>query len=57
MHYLLLVDNEEIELDGESAVAESLRAGKITPETWIKERDIESDWETVEEKFPHLTST
>src|ERR1700677_4833107 len=29
MHYLLLVDNEEIELPDEKAVEESLRAGKF----------------------------
>jgi len=56
MHYLLLVDNEEIELPDEKAVEESLRAGKISLETWIKFRDVESDWETVAGKFPHLAS-
>lgn len=56
MHYLLLVDNKEIELPDEKAVEESLCAGKISPETWIKFRDVESDWETVAEKFPHLAS-
>lgn len=56
MHYLVLVDNKEIELPDENAVAESLRAGIISPETWIKLRDVESDWETVAEKFPHLAN-
>jgi len=56
MHYLVLIDNEEIELPDEEAVGQSLRAGKISLETWIKFRDVESDWETVEEKFPHLAN-
>jgi len=54
--YLLLVDNHEIELPDEAAVAESLRRGDISCETWIKLQDVESDWETVGEKFPHLAS-
>ena len=44
----------EIELPDENAVEESLRAGKISLETWIKFRDVESEWETVAERFPHL---
>ena len=56
MHYLLLVDNEEVEFPDETAVEEGVRSGRITLETWIKNRDIESDWETVGEKFPHLAS-
>ena len=56
MHYLLLVDNEEIELPDEKAVEENFLAGRISLETWIKFRDVESDWETVGEKFPHLAN-
>jgi hypothetical protein len=56
MHYLLLIDNEEVEFPDEASVEESLRAGRISLETWIKPRDVESDWETVGEKFPHLTN-
>ena len=54
MRYLLLVDNEEVEMPDEKAVEESLRRGDISSETWIKLQDVESDWETVAEKFPHL---
>ena len=56
MHYLLLIDNDEIELPDEKAVEESFREGRISLETWIKLRDVESDWETVGEKFPGLAS-
>jgi len=54
MRYLLLIDNKETEFPDEEAVAKALRKGTISLETWIKEEDVESDWETVEEKFPHL---
>ena len=54
MRYLLLIDNEETEFPDEEAVVNALRKGEISLETWIKEEDVESDWETVEEKFPHL---
>jgi hypothetical protein len=54
MRYLLLIDNEEVEFSDEEAVANALRKGEISLEAWIKEEDVESDWETVEEKFPHL---
>jgi len=54
MRYLLLVDNEEVEMPDEKAVEESFRRGEISSETWIKLQDVESDWETVVEKFPHL---
>lgn len=56
MHYLLLVDNEEIEFPDEHAVEEAFRAGRVSLETWIKLRDVESDWETVGEKFPYLAN-
>ena len=56
MRYLLLIDNEETEFSDEEAVVNALRKGKISLETWIKEEDVESDWETVEEKFPHLAN-
>jgi hypothetical protein len=56
MPYLLLIDNEETELPDEKAVEEAVRSGRIGIETWIKEQDVESDWETVEEKFPHLAT-
>ena len=54
MPYLALVDNEELELADEAAIAEALRSGRILPETWIKDVDVEADWETVEEMFPRL---
>ena len=57
MRYLLLIDNEETEFADEEAVVNALRKGEISLETWIKEEDVESDWETVEEKFPHLANT
>jgi len=56
MRYLLLIDNRETEFSGEEAVAEGLRKGEISLDTWIKVEDVESDWETVEEKFPHLAN-
>jgi hypothetical protein len=56
MHYLVLIDNDEVEISDEKGVEESFHAGRISLETWIKLRDVESDWETVEEKFPHLAS-
>lgn len=56
MHYLLLIDNEEIEFPDEQAVEEGLRDGRVSLETWIKLRDVESDWETVGEKFPYLAN-
>ncbi len=56
MHYLLLIDNNEVELPDENAVEESFREGRIALETWIKLRDVESDWETVGEKFPYLAN-
>ncbi len=54
MRYLLLVDNEEVEMPDEKAVEESFRRGEISSQTWIKLQDVESDWETVVEKFPNL---
>ena len=54
MPYLALVDNEEIELADEAAIAAALKEGQITPETWIADANVEADWETVEEKFPDL---
>jgi len=56
MRYLLLIDNEEREFPDEEAVANALKKGEASLETWIKEEDVESDWETVEEKFPHLAN-
>lgn len=55
MPYLALVDNEELELVDEAAVASALREGRIDAETWIKDAEAESDWETVAEKFPGRT--
>ena len=54
MPFLALVDDEELELADEQAVREALRAGKISTETWIKDADAESDWQSVEEMFPDL---
>lgn len=54
MGYLLLIGNEEMELPDEKAVEEGVRRGEIPLETWIKVEEVESDWETVAEKFPHL---
>ncbi|MHA3770532.1 hypothetical protein ACXR0O_03230 [Verrucomicrobiota bacterium sgz303538] len=54
MPFVALVDNVEVELQDAAAVAEALRAGRISPETWIADVDVEADWETVEEKFPAL---
>lgn len=57
MPYLALVDNEEVELADEAAVAEALRTGRIQPETWIKDAYVEADWETVDEMFPRLSES
>jgi hypothetical protein len=56
MRYLILIDNREVEFPDENAVEESFRRGEISPETWIKIEDVESEWETVGEKFPHLAN-
>lgn len=55
MPYLALVDDRELELADEAAIAKALAAGQITAETWIKDVNVEADWETVEEMFPHIT--
>ena len=57
MPYLALVDEEELELPDEAAVAEALRTGRLQPETWIKDAHVEADWETVEEMFPFLSQS
>lgn len=57
MPYLALVDEAELELPDEAAIAEALRTGRIQPETWIKDVDVEADWETVEEMFPSLSQS
>ena len=54
MPYLALIDNEEVELADEAAVAAALKEGRISLETWIADVNVEADWETVEEKFPEL---
>src|SRR5439155_12978949 len=54
MKYIALANDRELELADESAVANALRRGVISPETWIKIEDVESDWETVAEMFPEL---
>ena len=56
MRYLLLINNQEVEFPDEKSIEESFRRGEIDLETWIKIEDVESDWETVEEKFPHLAN-
>jgi hypothetical protein len=54
MPFIALVEEKELELADEAAVAKALQAGSITGETWIKDVDVEADWETVEERFPEL---
>lgn len=54
MPYLAMVDNQEMELADEAAVAAALKAGRVGPETWIADVNVEADWETVAEKFPEL---
>lgn len=54
MHYLALINDQEVELADEDAVAESFRRGEIDETTWIKAADVESDWETLGESFPEL---
>lgn len=51
MPFLALIDEQEVEFADEEAVRAALRAGQLAPETWIKDVDVEADWETVEEKF------
>ena len=54
MRYIALIENREVELADENAVAESFARGEIDATTWIKIEDAESDWETVGEMFPNL---
>ncbi len=54
MPYLALVDEREVELTDLAAVAEAVRTGQLQPETWIKDVDVEADWEVAEEMFPDL---
>ena len=54
MRYVALIENREVEFADEDAVAESFRGGEIDETTWIKVEDVESDWETLAELFPHL---
>lgn len=56
MRYLLLIDNREVEFPDEASVEQGFWRGEITPETWIKIAEAESDWETVGEKFPYLAN-
>ena len=55
MRFLTLIENREIEFADERAVTEAFQRGEISLETWIKNADEESDWQTVEEMFPALT--
>jgi len=57
MRYLALINNSEVELTDERAVIEAYRRGELPLDTWMKEADDESDWQTVEEMFPHLAKT
>jgi hypothetical protein len=54
MPYLALVDEQEVEFADLQAVAEALRDRQLLPETWIKDANVEADWETVEDMLPHL---
>ena len=52
MPFLALIDEQEVEFADAKAVRAALRAGRLGADTWIKDADVEADWETVEEKFP-----
>jgi len=54
MPFLALVNDQELELADEQAIREALAAGVMDLETWIKDVDVESDWQSVEEMFPQL---
>lgn len=54
MRYVALIDEQEVELADENAVAESFQRGEMDAMTWIKPEGAESDGETVEELFPQL---
>ncbi len=57
MHYLALIDNREIEFADKRTIEEAYGRGEISLETWIKNADEESDWQTVGEMFPHLAES
>lgn len=57
MPFLALIDEQEVELPDVAAVRRALAAGQLAPETWIKDADVEADWETVEEMFPALCAS
>ncbi len=56
MPYLVLINETELELADEAAVKKALADGTLLPESWIKDTEIESDWQTVAELFPKLVA-
>jgi hypothetical protein len=54
MPYLALINEQEVEFADVAAVAQALKTGRLHPDTWIKDSDVEADWEAVAEKFPEL---
>jgi len=54
MPFLALVNETEVELAEEAAILQALREGRIDGETWIKDLDVEADWEALAERFPEL---
>jgi hypothetical protein len=54
MPYLALIDEQEVEFADEAAVAEAVQSGRLRPESWIMDPNVEAGWETIAEKFPEL---
>ena len=54
MPFLALVNETEVEVADEAAILQALREGRIDGETWIKDLDVEADWEALAERFPEL---
>ncbi|MGV3533979.1 MAG: hypothetical protein ACO1QR_16540 [Chthoniobacteraceae bacterium] len=54
MPFLALVNETEVELADQVAIVQALREGRIDGETWIKDVDVEADWEALAERFPEL---
>ncbi|MGV3533848.1 MAG: hypothetical protein ACO1QR_15880 [Chthoniobacteraceae bacterium] len=57
MPFIALVNEIEVEFADAPAVEQALRAGRIDGETWIKDVDVEADWEAVAERFPEFMPT
>jgi hypothetical protein len=54
MPFIALVDEHEVEFADEAAIREALAAGRLEPDSWIKDAYVEADWEIVAERFRSL---